>query len=222
MLHWEGLPYIPKVISTKLISRHYDNPLAGHFDIKKIPELIAQKYYWLTFHHNIEVYIIDHDVCLALKAVRHKPYGNLQLLLVYMHWYKNFYHRITNFHQLEKWHLQLNPSHRWLAHKDGTLWASQGYYWCSWPRRGHHGYDSMTQWLAWLNRKWLGLGFHLEILVITILLPWDQTKALHYFLPSNWWPDQETKQYNSGLSPSLHQFRVKWLGQALIDSQNCL
>lgn len=35
VLHQETLPYMPEIIKAKLISRHHDNLLAGHFDIKK-------------------------------------------------------------------------------------------------------------------------------------------------------------------------------------------
>ena len=45
VLHYQGLPYVPEIIRTELISRHHDDPLAGHFGIKKTRELIAQKYY---------------------------------------------------------------------------------------------------------------------------------------------------------------------------------
>ena len=31
VLHHQGLPYVPEVIRTELNSRHYDDPLAGHF-----------------------------------------------------------------------------------------------------------------------------------------------------------------------------------------------
>ncbi len=82
MLHYQGLPYVPKVICSELISRHHDDPLAGHFGIEKTCELIARKYYWLTLRRDVEAYVKDCDVCLASKAVRHKPYGDLQLLPV--------------------------------------------------------------------------------------------------------------------------------------------
>ena len=39
---------MPEIIWTELINRSYDNPLAGHFGIKKTQELIAQKYYCPT------------------------------------------------------------------------------------------------------------------------------------------------------------------------------
>ncbi len=46
VLHYQGLPYVPKVIRSELISRHHDDPLAGHFGIEKTCKLIARKYYW--------------------------------------------------------------------------------------------------------------------------------------------------------------------------------
>ena len=45
VLHHQGLPYVPEIIQTELISRHHNDPLAGYFGIKKTRELIAQKYY---------------------------------------------------------------------------------------------------------------------------------------------------------------------------------
>ncbi len=82
MLHYQGLPYIRKVFHSELISRHHDDPLAGHFDIEKTWELIARKYYWLTLRRNVEAYIKSCNVCLASKAVHHKSYGDLQSLAV--------------------------------------------------------------------------------------------------------------------------------------------
>ena len=73
----------------ELISRHHDNPLAGHFGIKKTRELLVKKYYWPIFRHNVEVYVKGCDVCLALKAIRHNPYSNLQSLSVPTHRWKD-------------------------------------------------------------------------------------------------------------------------------------
>ncbi len=78
-----------EIVRTELISRHYNDPLAGHFRIDKTWELIAQKYYWPTFRRDVETYVIGCDVCLALKAVRHKLYGDLQSLPVPTHWWKD-------------------------------------------------------------------------------------------------------------------------------------
>ena len=85
MLHQENLPYIPEVIRMKLISRHYDNPLAGHFGIKKIRELVAQKYYWPTLRADIKSYVKECNIYLASKIVKHKLYSDLKSLLVPTH-----------------------------------------------------------------------------------------------------------------------------------------
>ncbi len=80
---------MPEIVRTELISRHYDNPLAGHFGIDKIQELNGRKYYWPTLCHNIEAYVTGYDVCLASKAVKHKLYGDLQSLPVPIHRWKD-------------------------------------------------------------------------------------------------------------------------------------
>ncbi len=82
VLYYQSLPFVPEIVRTELISRHHDDPLAGHFGINKTRELIARKYYWPTLHRNVEAYVTGYDVCLASKSVRHKPYGNLQSLPV--------------------------------------------------------------------------------------------------------------------------------------------
>ncbi len=89
MLHYQGLLYILKVIRLELISRHHDNPLAGHFGIEKTCKLIARKYYWPTLPQNIEAYVKGCDVCLASKAVCHKPCGDFQSLPVPTHRWKD-------------------------------------------------------------------------------------------------------------------------------------
>ena len=77
VLHFQGLTYVSEIICIELISRHHDDSLADNFEIEKTRELITRKYYWLTLHHNVEAYVKSCDVCLASKAVRHKPYGDL-------------------------------------------------------------------------------------------------------------------------------------------------
>ena len=89
MLHHQGLPYVPEIIRTKLISRHYNDLLAGHFGIKKTCKFVAQKYYWPTLCHDVDDYIKGCDVCLASKAVQHKPYGDLPSLSVPIYRWKD-------------------------------------------------------------------------------------------------------------------------------------
>ena len=85
ILHHQGRSYVPEIMRTELISRHHYDPLAGHFGIEKTRELVTRKYYWETLCHNVEVYVMGCDVCLASKAVKHKPYEDLQQVLVPAH-----------------------------------------------------------------------------------------------------------------------------------------
>ena len=89
VLHHQGLPYVPEIIRTEHISRHHDDSLAGHFGIEKTGELIARKYYWPTLCRDVEDYIKGCNVCLASKAVQHKPYGDLQSLPIPTHRWKD-------------------------------------------------------------------------------------------------------------------------------------
>ena len=89
VLHHQGLPFVPEAIRTELISRHHDDPLAGHFGIDKTRELIGRKYYWPSLRRDVESYIQRCDVCLTQKTVRHKPYGDLQSLPVPTHRWKD-------------------------------------------------------------------------------------------------------------------------------------
>lgn len=77
ILNHQRFFYVPQIICSELINRYYDNSLAGHFEIDKTRELVARNYYWLILHRNVKVYVRGYDVCLASKAVNHKPYENL-------------------------------------------------------------------------------------------------------------------------------------------------
>ena len=85
VLHHQGLPFVPEAIHIELISRHHEDLLADHFDIDKTKELIGRKYYWLSLKKDVEAYVKGCDVCLDLKAVRHKAYNDLQSLPVPTH-----------------------------------------------------------------------------------------------------------------------------------------
>ena len=85
VLQYQGLPYIPEIIQSEVISRHHNDPLAGHFGIDKTRELVGRKYYWPSLRKDDKNYIRGCDVCLASKAVRHKLYGDLQSLPVPKH-----------------------------------------------------------------------------------------------------------------------------------------
>ena len=85
VLHYQGLLFEPEAIPIELISCHHNNLLVGHFGIKKTRELLARKYHWPTLRHEVKPYGKGCDVCLASKAVRHKPYYDFQSLQVPTH-----------------------------------------------------------------------------------------------------------------------------------------
>ena len=82
VLHHQELLFVPKIIQTELITRSHNNPLARHFSINKTRKLIGKKYHWPSLGKDVETYVKGCDVCLALKAVKHNPYSDLQALLV--------------------------------------------------------------------------------------------------------------------------------------------
>lgn len=82
VIYHEGLSLVLEAIQTEIISRQHDDLLAGYFGIKKTCKLVAQTYYWLIFCHDVKVYVKSCDVCLALKIVRDKPYGNFYHLMI--------------------------------------------------------------------------------------------------------------------------------------------
>ena len=85
VLQYQGLPYVPEIIRSKVISHHHDDPLAGYFGIDKTRELVGRKYYWPSLRKDVNNYVRGCDVCLTSKAVRHKLYGDLQSLLLPTH-----------------------------------------------------------------------------------------------------------------------------------------
>ena len=89
VLQFQGLSYVPETIRSEVISYHHNDPIAGHFDIDKTEELVGWKYYWLSLKKDVEAYVRGCNVYLALKTVRHKPYGDLQSLPILTHWWKD-------------------------------------------------------------------------------------------------------------------------------------
>ena len=78
-------------LQCKLISCHHNDFFVEHFGIDKIRKLVGQKYYWPSLREDIESYVGGYNICLTLKAVRHKPYGDLKSLLIPTYWWKNLY-----------------------------------------------------------------------------------------------------------------------------------
>ena len=74
-----------------MISCHHNDSLARYFGIDKIRKLVDRKYYWLSLRKDAKTYIRRGDICLTSKAIRHKPYGDLQSLFVPIHQWKDFF-----------------------------------------------------------------------------------------------------------------------------------
>ena len=72
-----------------MISSHYNNFLTEHFGIDKIRELVRRKHYWPSLKKDVETYVWECNMCLAFKAIRYQPYGDLQFLPIPTHWWKN-------------------------------------------------------------------------------------------------------------------------------------
>ena len=64
---------------------NHDDLYAGHFGATRTMALICQKYFWSGLNKDIREYVKNYDICQRTKALRHCPYGLLQLLLILTH-----------------------------------------------------------------------------------------------------------------------------------------
>ena len=104
VFQYQRLPYVPEIIRSEMISRHYNDPLTGHFGIDKTKKLVGRKYYWPSLKKDVENYVRGCDICLTLKAVRYKPYGDLQSLSVLTHRWKDLsMNFVTSFPLFADW-----------------------------------------------------------------------------------------------------------------------
>lgn len=76
---------MPDIISYKIISKYFYKLLANYFEIKKIRELVARKYFWLTLKRDIEGYIKKYDIYITFKVIEYKSYKKLQSLPILIH-----------------------------------------------------------------------------------------------------------------------------------------
>ena len=104
-----------------------------------------------------------------------------------------FCHGSTNFDGLEGRQLRLNPCHRQLAHKDGSLQTSQGHYWRPGPCWDHHWHRSEASRPSGLNCHRPGVALHLEVLVIAMLFSRHQAEAINRLPSSDGWPNWEAE-----------------------------
>jgi hypothetical protein len=53
LIYLQGLIYIPKYIRSKIITRHYDNPMHGYIGTKKTAKAILRNYYFLNIKRKV-------------------------------------------------------------------------------------------------------------------------------------------------------------------------
>ena len=84
LLRFKDRLYVPgdAAVREELISKHHDDPLAGHFGADKTMDLIQRKFYWPACAEQVRSYVKTCDICQRTKVHRHKPFGELKSLPV--------------------------------------------------------------------------------------------------------------------------------------------
>lgn len=54
-------------------------------------KLVTKNYFWLSLKKDVETYVKGCDICLVLKTVKYKPYGDLQFLSIATQYWKNLF-----------------------------------------------------------------------------------------------------------------------------------
>ena len=75
--------YIPPgLLRNELLKRNHDDPSAEHFGTLRTTELLQRKYYWPRMVPDVKHYVDTCTRCHQVKAVRHRPFGELESLPV--------------------------------------------------------------------------------------------------------------------------------------------
>ena len=127
-----------------------------------------------------------------------------------------------NFSQLERWQLRLDIGHYWPAYKNSLLCTSQGHNWYTGLSGNDNRYGCASPRSSGVNCDGLRLAFHIEILVLAMLFPRNQKKAMYSLPPPNRWPNRATKLHNGGIPQSIYQLGARWLGKATTNGLICL
>ena len=79
LLLFKSSIYVPEDVALRkeLLSKHHDDPFAGHFGVEKTLELIKRHYSWPGLAKEVAEYVKTCDICQRVKVHRHKPYGML-------------------------------------------------------------------------------------------------------------------------------------------------
>ena len=81
-LTYKNTLYIPAdhAFREELMSKHHDDPHAGHYGAERTSELLRRKYYWEQLEQDVSDYIKSCNACQMQAIHRHKPYGEMQSL----------------------------------------------------------------------------------------------------------------------------------------------
>ena len=123
---------------------------------------------------------------------------------------------------LERRQLRLNSCHSWSFDQDGILWASQSHH--QYSRTGESDYrrGGATSWPLGLNYQWPRSNFHIQVLILALLLPRHQETTLYHVLPSNRRANGTIKQHDGSIPSCLCQLGAEWLGIAPTNGKVCL
>lgn len=79
LLRREGAVYVPceSSIRAEVLRMHHDDPLAGHFGVRRTLELLQRKFFWTSMRRDVKSYIATCTECQRGKARRHRPYGEM-------------------------------------------------------------------------------------------------------------------------------------------------
>ncbi|SCO20290.1 uncharacterized protein FFB20_15917 [Fusarium fujikuroi] len=64
----------------EILGLYHDDPLAGHFGIKRTQELIQRKLHWEGLETDVKQYVSTCRICQGTVSKRHRPYGKLESL----------------------------------------------------------------------------------------------------------------------------------------------
>lgn len=105
----------------------------------------------------MKAYNWECKVCLALKAIRHKPYNDLQSLLVLTHFLLDLsIDFIIDFHyqRVRKGIAMIQFLSLWTTSKNGSLQANKDYNKCSKSSKSYYWYGSKILQPSQINYQW--------------------------------------------------------------------
>ena len=141
---------------------------------------------------------------------RHMKIFNCCLFLLFGRKLINgFYYRSFHLGQLIGCQLQLDIDHCQLAHKNGTLQASQGYNQCTKSSRSDHQCGYVAPQSSRINCDRSKLVIHIKVLVFAMLLSKNQKKTIYSLLSLNKWLHQEIKQHNGSVPQRICQLKAR-------------